>query len=445
MASLRRLKVTFDSFEDLVESIGPGLSRTHLLAPTDEAIADGTRVRLEIGTIRKGALIRGVAKVAGSAGDTSRPGLHLHLIHLDPSSTRLVDSVVRGEIAGVSAGESRGPSPFEIPSTEPALSEPEASNPELEPTEPEAPEPKPVKPEPTEPAPKPIEPETTAPETVAPEPAGPEPTEPETMAPETTAPEPAAPEPAAPEPAAPESWEQPPPEPESELTEPESPAESAAPATAAAAAPATREWRLGWPLALVALAGFLLLTFQLIIDRDGDPLLTGRDRRTEAAEPEPVPPTAVTLRDTTEAGTVEEAEPGASPTQNDPSDPEDPNPGDRRSPKAADEIESAVFAWAEAWTSQDPTAYIELYAPDYSPVGLDRGNWERQRRARIIAPERLEVSISDLKIEVVGPERAIARFHQLYATDDKTLAARKVLELERSSGGWRIVGERLER
>ena len=47
-------------------------------------------------------------------------------------------------------------------------------------------------------------------------------------------------------------------------------------------------------------------------------------------------------------------------------------------------------------------------------------------------------------LEVTQIARAIARFHQLYTTDDKALSARKVLELERSSGAWRIVGERLD-
>ena len=126
MANLHRLKVTFDSFDDLVELIGPGLSRTHLFAPTEEEIPAGTRVRLAIGTVRKGALIRGVAKVAGPGEDAAGAGLHLHIIHLDPSSTRLVDSIVRGDVAAVGIQEPSAPSPFDITSAE-SEAEPEPS------------------------------------------------------------------------------------------------------------------------------------------------------------------------------------------------------------------------------------------------------------------------------------------------------------------------------
>ncbi len=129
MSNLRQLKVTFDSLDNLVAGIEPGLSRTRLVVPlialraqdrTDDAVAEGTRVRLEIGTARKGALIRGVAKVADAPEKIGEDGLHLHVIHLDPSSTRLVDSIVRGEIAADEVPAASGHSPFDIPAADPA-------------------------------------------------------------------------------------------------------------------------------------------------------------------------------------------------------------------------------------------------------------------------------------------------------------------------------------
>ncbi len=416
MSNLRQLKVTFDSFDDLVESIGPGLSRTHLVAPTDREFATDTRVRLEIGTVRKGALIRGVAKVAGPAecsvgtegmprsspsGGTLQSGLHLHLIHLDPSSTRLVDSIVRGEIAGVEAAEKSGPSPFDISSAEP---EP-----------PEAPEPL-EDPEPPE---------------------DPEPSSPWGQAGES--------EPQAPMAAAPDS------------SEPD-----------AGRSGGVR--RFAWPLALLALAVVFLLALKLLTGRGDHPLLTGRDRQTEIAEPAQTPPVAVPDEVTVlrasdravlrasdraeppiptlvESEETAESEPAG---DGDPIDPEAPDPLPTELEAATEQVEDVVHAWAEAWSRQDPAAYIALYAADYRPPSLERDTWERQRRERITAPEQLQVSVSELEveiaeIEIAGPERASASFHQLYTTGDEALAARKILELERFETGWKIIAERVER
>ncbi len=359
MSNLQQLKVTFDAFDDLMEIIGPGLSRTHLFTPTPEEIPAGTRVRLEIGTVRKGALIRGVAKVAGPGDDAAQPGLHLHIIHLDPSSTRLVDSLVRGEIAG--AGESSGPSPFDIPPAETA----------------------PV----PEPEPEP-EPEAEVEPGLEPKAASTSPAAAVDLPPE------------APEPAA-----------------------------------RGRLGRYAWPLVLAGLAGAFLLVFQLASRYGENPLLTGRDRQTVAGEPESAEP---------EAGSGEPAvaEP---PLASEPPVAAGALPASAADPEAdAEQVEQVVLAWADAWSRQDPGAYLELYAPDYSPPGLERGDWQGQRRARITAPESLEITVSELEAEILDSRRAIVRFHQLYVTGDKRLAARKVLELERLTAGWKIVGERVE-
>ncbi len=336
MSSLRQLKVTFDSFDDLVESIVPGLSRTHLFARTDEEIAAGTRLRFELGTVRKGAAIRGVAKIAGPGDEASEPGLHLHIIHLDPSSTRLVDSLVRGELAAAGAGEASGPSPFDIPASEPGPEAEDDSGPEA--------------------------------------------------------------------------------------------SESPAAAT-------SRLRRFAWPLALAVIAAGFLLVFEIVTGR-GDRLLTGRDRQTAISEPTAGDPAAG------DGGRETRSPPSA-----DPPEVVEESPAETAAPETeavAVEVEQLVYSWADAWSRQDPGAYLELYAPDYSPADLDRESWRRQRRARITAPERLVVRISELEVESVGEGRAIARFHQLYSTGDKALAARKILELERLSAGWKIVGERLE-
>ncbi len=357
MSNLRQLMVTFDSFDELVERIEPGLSRTHLFVPlavlqadarADEAIDDGTRVRLEIGTVRKGALIRGVAKVAGSIDDAPEPGLHLHLIHLDPSSTRLVDSIVRGEIAADEEPETTGHSPFDIPATEPV-------------------------------------PATAC-----------------------------------------------------------AVAELAEPPASAARAPLRR---FAWPLALAAIAGLCLLVFELAPGRkDDSQLLTGRDRRTEVAPPAPRAVEEPTEKAGAESSAAERALPEEPSVDNDPAalGALTAEPGISQS-AVVERVEGAVRAWAQAWSRQDPDAYLELYAADYSPPDIARDAWEIQRRARITAPAQLEIRLRELEVEIAGPDRAIARFQQLFITEEKALSARKVLELERFTAGWKIVAERVER
>ncbi len=355
MSSLRQLKVMFDSFDDLVEGIAPGLSRTHLFAPTDEVIVAGTRVRLEIGTARKGATIRGVAKVAGPGEGGAEQGLHLHIIHLDPSSTRLVDSIVRGEIAGAGVREPSGPSPFDIPPTD------------------------------LDPAPEPEEVSV----------------------------------------------------PEAGDAHPEAVVERSPPADR------SRLGRYAWALALMALAGAFLLVFEFASRSGEDPLLTGRDRSTpgdpaagdpatDSGEPAELPAPTDPVHDTPPAVSVPPAATG------------EPAAGPVDSEAAAEQVEEVVLAWAAAWSRQDPGAYLELYAPDYSPPGLDRDAWQRRRRSLIRAPESVEVLLSEVEVEIVGPGRARARFHQFYAAGDKRLAARKLLELERLTAGWKIVAERVE-
>ena len=88
---------------------------------------------------------------------------------------------------------------------------------------------------------------------------------------------------------------------------------------------------------------------------------------------------------------------------------------------------------------------IEIRVHETPPDDLTRDAWESQRRSRIIAPKQLEVQVDELEIERLGQDRAIASFQQLYATEKKALLARKVLELERFEGEWKIVSEQLAR
>jgi len=110
-------------------------------------------------------------------------------------------------------------------------------------------------------------------------------------------------------------------------------------------------------------------------------------------------------------------------------------------PGSGDAVESAVQAWANAWSSRNMTSYLAAYAPNFTPPGgQTRAAWESERRARIVPRQRISVDVSDLDVSVDG-DRATARFRQDYASDNLNVTSRKVLELVRSGDRWLIVRE----
>ncbi len=104
----------------------------------------------------------------------------------------------------------------------------------------------------------------------------------------------------------------------------------------------------------------------------------------------------------------------------------------------AAEVETAVRAWAQAWSARDVDRYLAAYAPDFTPArGQSRFRWEEERRARITSKSSIGVTLDDLAIVIDG-ETASARFRQNYRADTLREVSRKTLELQRSGGQWLI-------
>ncbi len=107
------------------------------------------------------------------------------------------------------------------------------------------------------------------------------------------------------------------------------------------------------------------------------------------------------------------------------------------------EIVDAVVAWAEAWSMQRVDTYLSSYAESYQPPGgMSFAQWSALRRDRISGPLRIEVAITDLEVQLLGAERARARFQQSYASDRYRDSTRKILDLVFERGQWRIHKER---
>lgn len=103
-------------------------------------------------------------------------------------------------------------------------------------------------------------------------------------------------------------------------------------------------------------------------------------------------------------------------------------------------VESAILAWAQAWSRRDVDAYLASYSADFKSSGLTRPQWEAQRRARISAPKSIEVKVSDLDIAQQG-DTASAIFRQTYTSDRLSSTVTKTLKLTLQNDQWRIVSE----
>ena len=143
---------------------------------------------------------------------------------------------------------------------------------------------------------------------------------------------------------------------------------------------------------------------------------------------------------------VAEAAPAAAPVRTPAAEPVSAPAAHSESASGADtaaqqDVESAVKAWAAAWSARDMKNYLSSYGKQFDPPGSQsRSAWEKEREARIVGKKQIKVTITDLSVDVKG-DKATARFHQAYSADTLSVASRKTLELARSQGRWVIVRE----
>lgn len=107
-----------------------------------------------------------------------------------------------------------------------------------------------------------------------------------------------------------------------------------------------------------------------------------------------------------------------------------------------DQVLSAVYAWAKAWSARDVKAYLNAYAGDFTlPAGQSRKAWAEERRARIEDKGRISVKVETPQVSVSG-NTATVKFRQIYDSDRTKANSRKTLVLVKQSGKWQIMQER---
>ncbi len=156
----------------------------------------------------------------------------------------------------------------------------------------------------------------------------------------------------------------------------------------------------------------------------------------KAAEPKAAEPKA------TEPKAAEPKPAEAKPAETKPAAAQKPAPA-KQAGEASAEIVKAVNGWAQAWSKKDVDGYLSYYAKDFkTPGGEARADWEKGRRARILAPKSISVSIASPKVTMNGANQATVSFRQSYRSDVMKANSPKTLVMSRNEGRWQIQQEK---
>lgn len=105
-------------------------------------------------------------------------------------------------------------------------------------------------------------------------------------------------------------------------------------------------------------------------------------------------------------------------------------------------LQTAVQAWAQAWSAGDAEAYLAQYSSVFQPAGEQtRAAWERTRRARVTPQQQIRIQLDALELVSVGERQARMRFVQHYAAKQLQDQARKQLDWVLENGQWKIQAE----
>jgi len=109
------------------------------------------------------------------------------------------------------------------------------------------------------------------------------------------------------------------------------------------------------------------------------------------------------------------------------------------------ELKTALEQWRQAWSNQDIDAYFATYS-DHFNAGKQFASpaaWKAARAQAIGSKQHISIAISNIKISHLEQGRARIEFNQQYTADAQTRHDRKLLLMEHSPAGWKIVREML--
>jgi hypothetical protein len=107
----------------------------------------------------------------------------------------------------------------------------------------------------------------------------------------------------------------------------------------------------------------------------------------------------------------------------------------------AESIKQALQAWARNWSQKDIKKYFASYANNFDPPdNMSRTKWEAERELRITSKKKIQVALSNFKIDING-NKAKVSFSQVYESDNFKGNSRKSMELTKQGGRWMITRE----
>jgi HlyD family secretion protein len=114
-----------------------------------------------------------------------------------------------------------------------------------------------------------------------------------------------------------------------------------------------------------------------------------------------------------------------------------------KAPKAnnVDAVLSRVDAWSQAWKNKDVDTYLSFYADQFVPEQkMSKADWVAQRQKRLASKDSLDISLSQINVQVNG-DKATQEFLQHYSANGKKEDSNKRLTLALLNGEWLIVRE----
>jgi len=98
--------------------------------------------------------------------------------------------------------------------------------------------------------------------------------------------------------------------------------------------------------------------------------------------------------------------------------------------------------WATSWANQNVDGYLDSYSSFFRPPrGQRRIAWRRDRRERILRPQRIELEIRNIRSEALSDTRFRVVFEQTYRSETFQDTVTKALEWVLEDGDWKILKE----
>ncbi len=107
------------------------------------------------------------------------------------------------------------------------------------------------------------------------------------------------------------------------------------------------------------------------------------------------------------------------------------------------EIRGALEAWRAAWSQRDVKTYLAAYSDQFNPGKQYAGlaAWKAYRTRALTNKSYIRVRLSNIKINQLAPGSARVEFEQDYEADNLVNHDLKLLLMQKSDAGWKIIRE----